>query len=45
MLEVCQTLMREYEVLCLQTHLNENRLEIEQVKKEFSWANDYLAVY
>jgi guanine deaminase len=45
MLEVCQTLMREHEGLRLQTHLNENRLEIDQVTKVFPWAKDYLAVY
>jgi guanine deaminase len=45
MLEVCQTLMREHEGLRVQTHLNENRLEIDQVTKVFPWAKDYLAVY
>ena len=45
MLEVCQTIMREHQGLRLQTHMNENLLEIEQVKNAFPWAKDYLAVY
>jgi guanine deaminase len=45
MLEVCQTLMREYAGLRFQTHINENRHEIEQVAKLFPWAKSYLHVY
>jgi guanine deaminase len=45
MLEVCETLMREHSGLRFQTHLNENRLEIEAVANLFPWASDYLAVY
>ncbi len=45
MLEVCQTLMREHDGLRFQTHLNENREEIEAVKKVFPWARDYFGVY
>ncbi len=45
MLEVCQTLMQEEEGLRFQTHLNENRSEIEIVARLFPWAEDYLAIY
>ncbi len=45
MLEVCQTLMHEHDGLRFQTHLNENPAEIEEVKRLFPWATDYLAVY
>ena len=45
MLEVCDSLMKEHEGLRFQTHLNENRLEIETVAKQFPWAKDYLSVY
>ncbi len=45
MLEVCQTLLREHAGLRVQTHINENALEIEEVARLFPWATDYLAVY
>jgi guanine deaminase len=45
MLEVCETLMREHDNLSFQTHLNENRAEIDAVMKLFPWASDDLAVY
>jgi len=45
MLEVCETLLAEHPGLRFQTHLNENRLEIEEVARLFPWADDYLAVY
>jgi guanine deaminase len=45
MLEVCRTLMQEGGDLRFQTHLNENRAEIEIVARLFPWAEDYLAVY
>ena len=45
MLEVCQTLMREHPGVRFQTHINENRGEMEQVAKLFPWAKDYLGVY
>jgi guanine deaminase len=45
MLEVCQALMQEEDGLRFQTHLNENRSEIEIVARLFPWAEDYLAVY
>jgi guanine deaminase len=45
MLEVCQTLLREHADLRFQSHLNENRREIEEVARMFPWAKDYLAVY
>ncbi len=45
MLEVCQSLMREHQGLRFQTHINENVLEIAEVRKLFPWAASYLAVY
>jgi guanine deaminase len=45
MLEMCQSLMSEHPDVKLQTHINENRSEIEQLAKLFPWAGDYLAVY
>jgi guanine deaminase len=45
MLEVCQTLMREYPDAAFQTHINENALEVQEVSAMFPWAGDYLAVY
>lgn len=45
MLEVCQTLLRENEGLRVQTHLNENLVEIQEVARLFPWAQDYFAVY
>ena len=45
MLEVCQTLLSEHQGLRVQTHLNENGAEIDEVARLFSWASDYLAVY
>jgi guanine deaminase len=45
MLEVCQTLLREHDGIRFQTHLNENLVEIAEVKNLFPWAPDYLAVY
>ena len=45
MLDVCQTLMHEYPDIGLQTHINENALEVQQVRAMFPWAQDYLAVY
>jgi len=44
-LEVCQTLLAEHPGLRLQTHLNENPREIEEISRLFPWAGDYLAVY
>jgi guanine deaminase len=44
-LEVCQTLVRENTGLRVQSHLNENRHEIEQVARLFPWAADYFGVY
>jgi guanine deaminase len=45
LLEVCQTLMREYPGVRFQTHINENTREIAEVASLFPWAEDYLAVY
>jgi guanine deaminase len=45
MLEVCDTLLRENPALRVTTHINENPREIAEVRRLFSWAEDYLAVY
>lgn len=45
MLELCGTLKKEYPDLYLQTHLDENLTEIEEVKKVFKWSKNYLDVY
>jgi len=45
MLEVCQTLMRENDRVLLQSHLNENKQEINEVARMFPWAPDYFGVY
>ena len=45
LLEVCQTLLAEHPGIRLQTHLNENGREIEEIGRLFPWARDYLAVY
>jgi len=45
MLEICQQLMNEHADVRLQTHINENRAEIEELARLFPWANDYLAIY
>jgi len=45
MLEVCQRLMTEHPDVLLQTHINENWREREEVMRLFPWASDYLAVY
>src|SRR3546814_8193640 len=39
------TLLKEHPDCYLQTHLSENRREIETVKRLFSWAASYTAVY
>lgn len=45
MLEVCQSLMSESPGIRIQTHINENPLEVREVARLFPWAADYLAVY
>jgi guanine deaminase len=45
MLELCGALMRETPGLRFTTHINENRVEIDEVARLFPWAQDYLAVY
>jgi guanine deaminase len=45
MLDVCRTLLAEHAGLLVQTHINENIEEIEEVKRLYPWASDYLAVY
>lgn len=45
MLSVCRTLIRENPDSLFTTHINENRLEIEQVARLFPLSADYLAVY
>lgn len=45
MLELCGALKKEHPDLYIQTHLDENISEIEQVKKLYPWSKDYLDVY
>lgn len=45
MLEVCQTLLAEHGDVRLQTHINENTHEIDELTRLFPWARDYLAIY
>ena len=45
MLEVCQTLHREYPDARIHTHINENPGEIAACVAAFPWAGDYLAIY
>jgi guanine deaminase len=45
MLEVCGALLGEHSGLLFQTHLNENPLEVTEVRAAFSWAASYLEVY
>lgn len=45
MLEVCQQLMAEHHDVRLQTHINENKIEIAELTRLFPWASDYLAIY
>src|SRR3984893_3494197 len=45
MLEVCQTLLAEHPDVRLQTHINENTNEVDELKTMFPWAKDYLAIY
>ena len=44
-LEVCQTLRKEFAGLRFQAHLNENSVEIAEVRRLFPWARDYFGVY
>lgn len=44
-LEVCQTLMQEYPDVFFQTHINENKNEIQTVAGLFPWAKNYLETY
>ncbi len=44
-LEAAGTLLREHPDCYLQTHLSENHREIEAVRRLFSWAESYTAVY
>lgn len=44
-MEMAQTLVREYPDLHMQTHLSENRAEIEFTKELFPWCDDYTGVY
>lgn len=45
MLEVCQALLAAHPSIAFQTHINENRQEIDSVARCFPWAPDYLGVY
>ena len=44
-LEATGALKREFPGMVLQTHLSENRLEIETVARAFPWSRDYTDVY
>src|SRR3546814_7718280 len=44
-LEAAGALLREHPDCYLQTHLSENRREIETVRRLFPWAESYTAVY
>jgi len=45
MMELCGGLLKAHPECYLQTHINENRGEIDAVAKEFPWSRDYLDVY
>lgn len=45
MLAVCGALLDEIDGSLFQTHINENRDEIDEVARLFPWAADYLGVY
>lgn len=45
MLSVCQSLLTEHRDVLFQTHINENRQEIAEVRNAFPWSRDYLDVY
>lgn len=45
MLDVCQTLLAEYSTVRMQTHVNEQQAEIDEVARLFPWSKDYLHVY
>ena len=44
-LQAAGALLKEFPGIYLQTHLSENRQEIETVRKLFPWAESYTAVY
>jgi guanine deaminase len=45
MLDLCGTLLREHPGLLFTTHINENPREMQEVRRHFPGAADYLAVY
>jgi guanine deaminase len=45
MLEVCEQLMSEHDDVRLQTHINENKQEVDQLMRYFPLADDYLEIY
>ncbi len=45
MLEVCQTLLADHPTVRVQTHVNEQQAEIDEVARLFPWSRDYLHVY
>ena len=45
MLEMCQALVREHGGLRVQSHINEDRHEIQKVAEAFPWARSYADVY
>jgi guanine deaminase len=44
-LEVCKTLRNEHPDIRFQTHLNESRAEIAEVRRMSPWAQDYFEIY
>lgn len=45
MLELCGSLKKEHPDCYIQTHLDENLKEVEEVKKLYPWSKNYLDVY
>jgi guanine deaminase len=45
LLELCGALKKEHNDLYIQTHLGENKSEVEEVKKAYPWSKNYMDVY
>lgn len=45
LLELCGALKKEHPDLYVQTHLDENVSEVEEVKRAFPWSKNYMDVY
>jgi guanine deaminase len=44
-MELCATLKKEHPSVYIQTHLDENESEVQEVKKTFPWSKNYMDVY